>query len=100
VAPVGRQLFFPGSGSLPFSQANTGASAILVNKFDAGSFECAPNYVERCAARLGHPRFDLPNCDYANPGLIRKILLAPIKETACCPTLRRGNHLQNYEGSL
>ena len=53
------------------------AAAILVDELDAGSFKCAPNYIERRMARLTCARFKLMDSHDPNLRLTRKLLLAP-----------------------
>jgi hypothetical protein len=73
----------------PSTQANACSSAIFVNKFDAGAFECPLNHVQCRAARLVPTRLQLPNSYDANTGGIGEILLSPGEQAARCPALRR-----------
>jgi hypothetical protein len=44
---------------LAFAQSDPWAAAVLVDEFDAGGFECAPNDIEGRPTRLTNPRLKL-----------------------------------------
>ncbi len=69
------------------AQAHAWAAAVFVDEFDAGGLQGASNHIESRAARLAEFGLQLMHCHDANGGMGGKILLAPIKESACGPTL-------------
>jgi hypothetical protein len=83
-----RLILFP----LALAQPHSGAATVLVDELDARGFESAPNYVERCAARLAYPRFELMHRHYSDACLSREVLLVPFKESPRCPALCPRNH--------
>ena len=67
------------SSVMPFSKSNSGASAILVDEFDAGCFKCSPNDFESGATRLAQAGLQLVHSDYPYSCLAREVLLTPSK---------------------
>ena len=80
---------------MQFSQAYPGTAAVLVDEFDAGLFERLLHYDQRCTTRFAYPGFYLSNGHNTDPGMIGEVLLAPINESASCPTLCWGDHRGN-----
>jgi hypothetical protein len=60
-----------------FSKPNTGATAVLVDELDAGTFERALDYLQRRAAWRARSGFQLVNRNDTDTGFTSKILLAP-----------------------
>jgi hypothetical protein len=77
------------------SKAHPGTAAVLVDEFDAGSFESLPQNNQGCTSRFGYTGLYLSNRHDTDPGLTGEILLAPIEEAARCPALRRCDHRAN-----
>jgi hypothetical protein len=78
-----------------FTQSNTRPAAVLVDEFDAGSFQGLPHNNQRCTSRFGRTGLDLSNSHDTDPRLASEILLAPIEQAACCPALCRCDHRGN-----
>jgi hypothetical protein len=73
-------------------QSDAWPSAILVDEFDAGRFKGSADDVESRVARLAEPCLQLMHGHDANGGMVGEILLAPLKESPCGPTLRWRDH--------
>src|SRR5580704_16369918 len=78
-----------------FAQPHARAAAVFVDKFDAGSFKSAPNYIERRMARLTRTRFKLMDGNNPDLRLTCKLLLAPSNQTSSCSALRWRDHQRN-----
>jgi len=86
-----RPSFFP----LGLPQAYPWATAILVDKLDAGGLERSLDYFKSCSAGFGQSGLDLTNSHDANTGSICQLLLCPVEQSAGCPALCRGDHCRN-----
>jgi hypothetical protein len=82
---------------LRLSQPYPGSAAIFVDEFDTGSFKRAPNHLESCTTGLTFAGLQLIDGNDAHAGFVRKILLAPIKQSTSGPTLSGSNHLNEDE---
>jgi hypothetical protein len=80
---------------LVLAKSDARATAVLVDEFDAGTFQGLSQHNQRCTSRFGYTGFYLSNSHDTDPGLISEILLAPIKEAARCPALCRRDHRNN-----
>lgn len=63
---------------LPVAKSDPRAAAVLVDEFDAGFFECSPDYIQGRAPGLTNSRLELMHRHDANVRLTGEILLAPI----------------------
>jgi hypothetical protein len=78
---------------LPFSHPHAGATAVLVDEFDAGFFECSSHYSESRLAAIRAPTLKLTERCNTDARSLGELLLRPIKEPPGRPTLRRRYHL-------
>jgi hypothetical protein len=84
---------------LTLAESNAGATSVLINEFDTGSFKSLFQNSNGCAPRFGDACFYLSDSHYAQPRMIREILLAPVKETSGSSALRCCYHGSNMPDS-
>jgi len=72
---------------LSLAQAHPWAAAILVYKLDASAFKSAFNYFKGCPTRFAYAGLHLTNGYDANSGLVCKVLLSPVEQSAGCSAL-------------
>jgi hypothetical protein len=77
------------------SQTYSCTTAVFVDELDAGAFQGAPDYVQRCSSRFMRSRLELTHCYNANGGLVGQVLLAPVKKGPRGSTLFPDNHALN-----
>jgi hypothetical protein len=58
-----------------FAKADAGTTAVLVDEFDAGSFEGLPQNNQRCPSRFGYTGFYRSNSHDTDPGPTSEMLL-------------------------
>jgi hypothetical protein len=77
---------------LPLFQPQARAATVLVNEFDAGGFERAPDDIKGRPPRLVSSCLKLPYGDYPHPSFVGEYCLAPVEESSRRSALLRRDH--------